>query len=106
MTFGNSYKNRENYILVDIEGALIKPDKVTRTFKKLIDNNKDKLKKVIRFHDLRHSCASLLLANGINMKEIQQWLGHSSWNTTATIYAHLESDTKLKAANVIASILS
>lgn len=106
MTFGNSYKNRGNYILVDIEGALIKPDKVTRTFKKLIDNNKDKLKKVIRFHDLRHSCASLLLANGINMKEIQQWLGHSSWNTTATIYAHLESDTKLKAANVIASILS
>ncbi|MFB0866556.1 tyrosine-type recombinase/integrase [Paenibacillus oleatilyticus] len=31
----------------------------------------------MRFHDLRHSCASLLLANGVSLKEIQEWLGHS-----------------------------
>ena len=35
----------------------------------------------IRFHDLRHSCASLLLANGVPMKQIQEWLGHSDFST-------------------------
>ncbi|WP_308531262.1 tyrosine-type recombinase/integrase [uncultured Paenibacillus sp.] len=30
----------------------------------------------IRFHDLRHSCATLLLSNGVSMKEVQEWLGH------------------------------
>ncbi|MDD5840998.1 MAG: tyrosine-type recombinase/integrase, partial [Gemmiger formicilis] len=44
----------------------------------------------IRFHDLRHSCASLLLANGVPMKQIQEWLGHSDFSTTANIYSHLD----------------
>lgn len=58
--FGNSYKNTEGYLLVDKEGNLIVPDKVTRVFRKLInENNLEK----IRFHDLRHSCATLLLKN-------------------------------------------
>ena len=101
--FGNTYKNKEGYILVDDEGKLIKPDTVTKTFRKLVEHND--LKK-IRFHDLRHSCASLLLANGVNMKEIQQWLGHSNFNTTANIYSHIDSSSKEKSANVITNILS
>ncbi len=101
--FGNSYKNKEGYILVDVEGKLILPDRVTKTFRNLLKDNN--LKK-IRFHDLRHSCASLLLANGVNMKEIQAWLGHSNWNTTANIYSHLESNTKQNSANVIANAFS
>lgn len=40
------------------------------------------------------------------MKEIQQWLGHSNWNTTANIYSHLESNTKQKSADTIAKALS
>ena len=44
----------------------------------------------IRFHDTRHSCASLLLRNGVAMKDIQAWLGHSDYSTTANLYAHLE----------------
>ena len=58
----------------------------------------------IRFHDLRHSCASLLLANGISMKQIQEWLGHSNDSTTANIYAHLDSESKQASADAIASI--
>ena len=69
-----------------------------------MNKNKDILRK-IRFHDLRHSCASLLLAKGIPMKEIQDWLGHSTYSTTANIYAHLEKDTKNKSANVLSNIL-
>ena len=67
--------------------------------------NKDILRK-IRFHDLRHSCASLLLAKRIPMKEIQDWLGHSTYSTTANIYAHLEKDTKNKSANVLSNVLT
>ena len=61
--------------------------------------------KRIRFHDLRHTCASLLLANGISMKQIQEWLGHSDFSTTANIYAHLEYDTKLQSAEMMAKVI-
>lgn len=52
----------------------------------------------IRFHDLRHSCASLLLKQGVPMKQIQEWLGHSDISTTANIYAHLDSQSKKLSA--------
>ena len=67
--------------------------------------NKTILRK-ITFHGLRHSCASLLLSKGIPMKEIQDWLGHSTYSTTANIYAHLEKDTKNKSANVLLNTLT
>ena len=60
----------------------------------------------IRFHDLRHSCASLLLANGVPMKQIQEWLGHSDFSTTANIYAHLDYHSKISSAEAILSGLS
>ena len=43
----------------------------------------------IRFHDLRHTSASILLACGVPLKAIQGMLGHASMTTTANIYAHL-----------------
>ena len=55
----------------------------------------------IRYHDLRDSCASLLLANGVPMKQIQEWLGHSDFSTTANIYAHLDYSSKLTSADAM-----
>lgn len=55
----------------------------------------------IRFHDLRHSCASLLLSNGVPMKQIQEWLGHSDFSTTANFYAHLEYQSKMNSAQAL-----
>ena len=53
------------------------------------------------FHDTQHSCASLLLRSGVQMKEIQEWLGHSDISTTANIYAHLDSrSNQLSAATM------
>ena len=59
----------------------------------------------IRFHDLRHSCASLMVMNGVSMKQVQEWLGHSTFSTTADIYAHLDYKSKQGSAGVIANLL-
>lgn len=99
---GNSYnKDWLEYICVDDCGNLIRPDYVTETFLKLL--KKRKLKQ-IRFHDLRHTCASILLKNGANMKEIQAWLGHSTYNTTADIYAHLDTSSVCNTGKVISNV--
>ena len=103
---GNSYNKKYlDYICVDSIGKLFRPEYVTDHVTLIMNKNKDVLRK-IRFHDLRHSCASLLLAKGIPMKEIQDWLGHSTYSTTANIYAHLEKDTKNKSANVLSNTLT
>lgn len=56
--------------------------------------------------DLRHSCASLLLAKGIPMKVIQEWLGHSNFSTTANIYAHLDSKSKDLSVQALSNAIS
>lgn len=87
-----------DYICVDEMGNIIKPDYITAMFPKFLEKNG--LRR-IRFHDLRHSCASLLLKNGVPMKQIQEWMGHSDFSTTANIYAHLEFDSKSKSAQAM-----
>ena len=47
------------------------------------------------------ACASLLLANGVSMKQVQEWLGHSDFSTTANIYAHLDYASKLSSAQAM-----
>ncbi len=92
----------EEYLCTDNLGNIISPDYVSRRFKEII--RAADLKR-LRFHDLRHSCASLLLANGVPMKAIQEWLGHSTFNVTADYYSHLEYDSKISSAEKIASAL-
>ena len=48
-----------------------------------------------------HSCASMLLANGVPMKQIQDWMGHSDFSTTANIYAHLDYQSKVTSAEAM-----
>ena len=92
----------DDYICTDNFGNLITPVYVTDHFASMI--RKHRLKK-LRFHDLRHSCASLLLANGVPMKAIQEWLGHSTFQVTADFYSHLEFNSKLSSADAIAQAL-
>ena len=90
-----------DYICVDQLGRLLRPNYVTEHFGWLLE--KYGLRK-IRFHDLRHSCASLLLQNGISMKQIQIWLGHSTFSTTADIYAHLDYTAQEESAATMGSL--
>lgn len=86
--FGNCYSRKYlGYIYVNEIGELIKPDYISEAFSNLLEKNG---LRHIRFHDTRHSCASLLLRNGVSMKDIQAWLGHSDYSTTANLYAHLD----------------
>ena len=100
---GNTYhKEFEDYICVDFKGKLFRPEYITDHFQIILKNNK---LRHIRFHDLRHSCASLLLSKGVPMKAIQEWLGHSTYSTTANFYAHLEDNYKSFSADVLSSSL-
>jgi len=100
---GGYVKEYSDYICVNEIGDLIKPDFVSAKFKKILAKNG---LKHIRFHDLRHSCASLLLSLDYNMKEIQEWLGHSNYQTTANLYAHVDPRSKKTMINGIAGALS
>lgn len=101
---GNSYCTEDSeYVYVDTFGNRVKPGYLTQHFARVLKNNN--LRK-IRFHDLRHSCASLLLAKGIDMKSIQEWMGHSTYTTTADIYTHLDVQAKLKPAATMRSIFN
>lgn len=91
----------DGFVCRDNFGKLITPNFVTDHFKRVISRNK--LKK-LRFHDLRHSCASLLLAKGASMKAIQDWLGHSTFNVTANYYSHLDPRSKEESAAMIAEV--
>lgn len=100
--FKKSYcRDYLDYICVDQTGNLLRPNYVTEHFAWLVQ--KYDLKK-IRFHDLRHTCASLLLSNGISMKQIQIWLGHSTFATTADIYAHLDFTAQEESANAMSGM--
>ena len=60
----------------------------------------------IRFHDLRHTYASLLLANGAPMKYVQYQLGHSSITMTMDLYTHLLPEVNDKCVNLLNSIVN
>ena len=101
--YGNTYCNDyKDYICLMQNGELMKPGYVTQTFSKILDNNN---LRHIRLHDLRHSCGTLLIQNGVPVKDIQIWLGHSNFQTTLR-YAHADIENKKVSANVIENKLA
>jgi integrase len=60
----------------------------------------------IRFHDLRHTCASLLLASGVNIKQVQAQLGHASVSITLDVYSHFLPDAESPGVQVFEELLS
>ena len=96
---GNSYcKDFLDYVYVNAIGQRIKPGYLTQAFPEFLEKHGMRR---IRFHDLRHSCATLLYANGVALKDIQEWLGHSDIGTTSNIYTHLDYNSKVASANKI-----
>ena len=76
----------QGLVITSIYGGFVEPAYVWKRFQQLLQ--KCELPRM-RFHDLRHSAATILLAMGVELKVIQELLGHSTIAITADIYAHL-----------------
>lgn len=91
-----------DYVCVNQLGELLRPSYVTDHFRELLE--KYGLRH-IRFHDLRHTFASLLISKDVPLINVSNFLGHSDLSTTANIYAHLDKASKQASAAVISDIL-
>lgn len=100
--FGKEYIESP-YIFVWDNGKPYSTDYVSRHFGILLKNCN---LPHIRFHDLRHSCASILLSRGFTLKDVQEWLGHADIGVTANIYGHLDIERKKNIANTMANMFS
>lgn len=95
--YGNSYHD-DNFICTCENGEVIKPQCLTTRFKKLLKAND---LPEIRLHDLRHSAATNLLAQGFSLKDVSEWMGHADISTTANIYGHVLEEHKIGMANAL-----
>ena len=85
-------------------GAPFNPSNLrNRSFKRIKD--RCGVRKDLRFHDLRHTCATVLLREGVNVKVVSEMLGHASITITLNIYAHVLPDMQDSAANAMEAAL-
>lgn len=102
IAFGNQY-HENPYVFKWPDGHTYSPDYISHRFNDLL--KKHNLPH-IRFHELRHSCASMLIAMGWTLKDVQEWLGHSDIKMTANIYSHLDTARKTNIAESLAEKFS
>jgi integrase len=91
---GGAWKNMRNLVFVTETGAPIHGTELVQHFKRVL--KKAGLPKV-RFHDLRHTAATLMLADNVPLVTVSKILGHSSPAITATFYAHALDTSKASA---------
>ena len=98
---GSAYQEND-YLFKWPDGRPFPPDYVSHHFSRLLKNHD---LPHIRFHELRHSCASLLLNSGFTLKDVQEWMGHSDISVTANIYGHLDIARKQTLAASLTGLL-
>ena len=79
-------------------GEYLDPDTLRNWLKKLL---KEAGLPSIRFHDLRHSAATILFVAGVNPKVIQELLGHSTISITLEVYSHVLPSMQQEAASTM-----
>jgi len=99
----NAIKNNLNLVFTQKNGKPLDADNmIKRRFHKVLELAEVK---PIRFHDLRHTYASLLIAKDLNIKYIQKQMGHSSFEVTMNTYAHLMPEVFEKSKKVIDELI-
>ena len=101
--WGNTYKNKEGYIFTKEDGSMYDPNYISKVFSKATTAFG---RPEITLHKLRHTCASLLIDKGWDVKRVQYWLGHSDIQTTLNIYAHYNTAKINSSANDLEAIAS
>ncbi len=99
--FGKAYHD-ENLVFCSEDGKRIWPRNFNRQYAHLMKTAGIAYKKP---HTMRHTCASLLLEAGEELKNVQEILGHSNIATTADIYSHVRNKTKKKALDKLGAII-
>ena len=100
--FGNTYHDSD-YIFTWEDGRPFAPDYLTKKFKKIIQGSS--LDQRLHLHDLRVSCVSILISKGVNIKDVQKWVGHADINTTMQIYARTSRKRQYETGQVMANVL-
>ncbi len=90
------------FVFTRPDGHPIEPATLTRHFKAMLRRSRVR---AIRFHDLRHSTATLLLEQGIELVVIKELLGHAHIGVTATVYAHVRLCLQRDAIDVLSRTL-
>jgi integrase len=80
------WENQPAWVFCDEQGVMLRHNTVRQTFHTLL---KDAGVRRIRFHDLRHTFASLLLQNNESLVYVKEQMGHSSIQVTVDLYGHL-----------------
>ena len=83
--YGGNYQNTNDYVFCWEDGHQYDPNYITARFRTAMH---DFGRPEITLHKLRHTCASILIARGWDIKKVQYWLGHEDIQTTLNIYAH------------------
>ena len=102
LQLGSGYHNND-YIFKNPNGMPYRPDSLTRSFKRALERHG---LPQMRYHDLRHSTASILVDKGWDINDIKEWLGHSDISTTANIYAHISHRRKVSLAKSLEGSLT
>jgi integrase len=97
---GTNWKET-GFVFTGPRGDVIAPEKINEVHKEMLERAN---LPHCRFHDLRHSCATLLLSRGVSMKTIQEILGHASFQTTANIYSHVVEAMRDEATDAMNEI--
>ncbi|WP_234331178.1 tyrosine-type recombinase/integrase [Streptomyces sp. NRRL F-4474] len=98
---GTGWKD-SGYVFTRPDGSAIEGATLTRHFNTLL--RRAALRR-IRFHDLQHSAATLLLEQGVELVVIKELLGHAHIGVTATVYAHVRLRLQRDAINLLGNAL-
>ena len=101
--YGEDYISSD-YIFTWEDGHPYSPDYLTKSFKKIVRRNSD-LDDSLTLHSLRASCVSILIHSGIDIKDVQEWVGHKDIHTTLNIYARTNEKRKTKVDKKMMGIL-
>ena len=96
-------KTNDQYVFPSPNGGPISPDSVNNMLKRVLE--RAGIPKV-RFHDLRHTFATIALQNGVDIKTVSGMLGHFSAGFTLDTYAHVTTAAQKEAAQTLGNILS
>ena len=96
-------KTNDTYVFPSPNGDPISPDSVNNMLGRVLE--RAGIPKV-RFHDLRHTFATLALQNGVDIKTVSGILGHFSAGFTLDTYAHVTTSAQKEAAQTMANVLS